>query len=190
MWEVRLGWGLIALAWLWAELRLTRRGNQDSVLHIASVQGSATPLWLTLGSCLSLALVIKNFYWLPIPVSYLPRQALALLLVLLGLTCRFRAIAQLGDAFHTHLCIQVRQPLICDGWYRYLRHPTYSGLLLALLGIGLALGDVLAAGTLLLPALSVVVRRITLEERLLAEHFGVRYRHYQQRTWRLVPGLY
>lgn len=76
--------------------------------------------------------------------------------------------------------------LITTGPYRRVRNPTYLGVLLALMGLGVALPwlGLLAAGLLLLAWWNFVV--IPPEERELAERFGEEYERYRARTWRLV----
>ena len=77
-----------------------------------------------------------------------------------------------------------------NGPYRFVRHPTYSGLLLLFLGTGLALGDWLSVAALvLLPGVGIGYR-IMVEERMLLAGLGDDYAQYRKRTWRLVPGLW
>ncbi|MGH6841213.1 MAG: methyltransferase family protein [Methylocella sp.] len=73
--------------------------------------------------------------------------------------------------------------------YRLIRHPSYLGLLVSSLGLGLAfrsgIGVLLAA--LMVPP---IAARIRAEERLLRSEFGAEYDAYRARTSRLIPGLY
>jgi len=82
------------------------------------------------------------------------------------------------------------QTLIEAGPYRYVRHPSYSGALLSLLGFGLALGN-WAGLTAALSCLGFAYfYRIPIEDRALSSAFGDVYRQYMNRTWRLVPFLF
>ncbi|MFZ1886607.1 MAG: isoprenylcysteine carboxylmethyltransferase family protein [Candidatus Binataceae bacterium] len=87
------------------------------------------------------------------------------------------------------VAIQPGHALVTTGVYRFIRNPSYLGVLVTSLGWALAfrsgVGVLLTA--LLLPPL---VARITAEEALLRKHFGAVYDAYFDRTWRLVPGLY
>jgi protein-S-isoprenylcysteine O-methyltransferase Ste14 len=77
-----------------------------------------------------------------------------------------------------------------DGFYRFVRHPSYLGALLAMAGWALAFRSVI--GLLLTAAMCVpIIARIHAEEEFLVHEFGEQYRAYQQRTpWRLLPFVY
>jgi protein-S-isoprenylcysteine O-methyltransferase Ste14 len=77
-----------------------------------------------------------------------------------------------------------------DGFYRFVRHPSYLGALLAMAGWALVFRSIV--GLLLTAAICVpIVARIRAEEEFLVQEFGDQYRAYQQRTqWRLLPLIY
>jgi len=76
--------------------------------------------------------------------------------------------------------------MVQDGLYRYSRNPMYLGMLLALIGVGLWLGNILAL--LLAPAFIAIMSRwyIVREEQLLEDQFGDVYRAYRNRVRRWV----
>jgi len=85
--------------------------------------------------------------------------------------------------------VQHEHDLITSGCYRWVRHPIYSGSLLALAGAFLVFRSQVVL--LALPVYMVgTLWRIADEERLLAEAFGQEYERYQARTWRLLPFIY
>jgi protein-S-isoprenylcysteine O-methyltransferase Ste14 len=95
----------------------------------------------------------------------------------------------LGHRFSGLVAIQRDHELATEGPYRYVRHPSYLGMMLGMLGWALVFRSsvgVVATALGLVP----LVDRIDTEERLLASRFGDRYAGYRRRTWRLVPGLY
>ncbi len=111
-----------------------------------------------------------------------------------GLFCvggalRLWPVFVLGDRFSGLVAIQPGHTLATDGVYRFIRHPSYLGLLINSLGWGLAFRS--SAGVLLtvllLPPLLV---RIQAEEALLRTQFGAEYDQYCARTARLIPGVY
>ena len=114
----------------------------------------------------------------------------ALALVLAGMALRIRAILTLGRYFTTNVAIQTHHRVIRDGVYRTVRHPSYSGTLLILIGIGVGSGHVIAAAVVVLPSVAALLHRIRIEEELLLEVFGDQYRDYRQSTYRLIPGLF
>lgn len=80
--------------------------------------------------------------------------------------------------------------MVNTGPYRYLRHPAYSGALLAFLGFGLCFGNVLSLLVLMLPITMVFLRRIRIEEAALLQALGEPCRSYIAQTFRLIPWLY
>jgi protein-S-isoprenylcysteine O-methyltransferase Ste14 len=79
------------------------------------------------------------------------------------------------------------QRVVATGPYRLLRHPSYTGILLACTGIGLASANgVGLAGLVLLP-LALILWRIHIEENALLAMLGDTYRSYASQHRRLVP---
>jgi len=181
---------MICLAWLLFEISLIRKKALNQGQILAMEINSRRWLWLVLLTSLMLALVMKKLAIAPIPIPYLPRQALAMLLFVAGISLRMTAINQLKQLFNTHVTIQQGHLLITDGPYRWVRHPAYSGLLLALFATGLAMGDFIALLMMSVPNLLAFNYRITLEEKLLIQEFSTDYLAYSQRTKKLVPWLY
>ena len=115
-------------------------------------------------------------------------QYVGLGLMVAGITLRQWAIVSLGQQFSVVIAIEPDHCLITRGPYRWLRHPAYTGGLIATIGFTLALGSglsVIPVGAILLAAFS---HRIRLEEELLLTTFGDTYRNYMLRTWRFLPG--
>ena len=98
-------------------------------------------------------------------------------------------MAQLGALFSGFVTVQKGHFLMTGGCFRWVRHPIYTGSLLALTGFFLVFrsGLVLLALPLYLVG---TLWRIADEERLLATVFGQEYERYRARTWRLVPFVY
>ncbi len=95
----------------------------------------------------------------------------------------------LGQRFSGLVAIQPGHALVTAGVYGMIRHPSYLGLLVNMLGWALAFRSGVG---ILLTALTLVPRlaRITSEEALLRVQFGTEYATYRAHTWRLVPFLY
>jgi protein-S-isoprenylcysteine O-methyltransferase Ste14 len=106
-----------------------------------------------------------------------------------GGVLRLAPVFVLGRRFSGLVAIQPGHRLVTTGLYGVIRHPSYLGLLITVLGWALAfrsgVGVVIAVLMLI-----VLVGRIEAEERLLGETFGAEYQAYRARTWRLVPHLY
>jgi protein-S-isoprenylcysteine O-methyltransferase Ste14 len=111
-------------------------------------------------------------------------------LVLAGWGMRFWAQRELGRFFTGEVAVQRDHRVVQTGPYRWVRHPAYTGGLLASLGFGLMLSTWLGAlisGGLLVWAYLVRVPR---EEALLVEQLGDTYRAYAARTKRFIPFLF
>lgn len=115
---------------------------------------------------------------------------LGLVAIWLGLALRAWAHWLLGDLYTTTVLIQRGHRLVTNGPYALVRHPSYGGLCLVLLGIALAGGSgasLIATAVLLAGGFWV---RIGFEEKAMLAAFGPEYAAYAARTWRLLPGLY
>ncbi|MDD2762062.1 MAG: isoprenylcysteine carboxylmethyltransferase family protein [Methylomonas sp.] len=190
MTSVRIIWLLLGLFWVVAEIRLARKAEKNSRDIIDGERRSQGWLWLSVIVSVCLAMVFKTLAWLPIRIDYLPRQWLALLLFSVGIGLRYWAVLKLGRFFTTHVLIQNQHRLITDGPYRWIRHPAYTGLLIALSGAGLAMGDVFALLLLTVVPFFAFKSRIAIEEKKLIEQLGGQYLDYSNKTYKLLPLLY
>jgi len=77
-----------------------------------------------------------------------------------------------------------------SGPYRWTRHPSYAGALIALLGIAILPGSWLSFAVVVIPITCAFLYRIHVEERALTEHLGESYRAYSRTTSRLIPWIY
>jgi protein-S-isoprenylcysteine O-methyltransferase Ste14 len=108
----------------------------------------------------------------------------------LGLATRVWAVVALGGAFRTTVEVDPGQAVVSTGPYRWIRHPSYTGLLLIVAGYGLALGNWLSCAACLVLPLPAILRRIRIEEAELDRVLGETYRSYQATTARLIPRLW
>jgi protein-S-isoprenylcysteine O-methyltransferase Ste14 len=113
---------------------------------------------------------------------------LGILLMYAGMALRFYAITVLGAFFTTTVAVAPEQTVIEAGPYRLIRHPSYTGFLLILLGFGLSLtNNWLSLLVIMGCALIGFSYRIRVEEHVLQEQLGQRYQEYMRRTKRLIP---
>jgi protein-S-isoprenylcysteine O-methyltransferase len=116
--------------------------------------------------------------------------AVGAVVMLFGVALRWYAIRVLGRFFTRNVAIREDHEIIRAGPYRYVRHPSYSGYLMAALGLGIALDNWLALGALLFANAAVFGYRIRVEEAVLVGVFGQDYVAYQRTTRRLIPLIY
>jgi protein-S-isoprenylcysteine O-methyltransferase Ste14 len=116
---------------------------------------------------------------------------LGILLIYVGIALRLYAIKVLGRYFTTSVAVAPEQTVIEAGPYRLIRHPSYTGFLITLLGFGLSLtNNWLSLLVIMGCALIGLSYRIQVEERVLQEHMGQRYQEYMRRTKRLIPFVF
>lgn len=111
-------------------------------------------------------------------------------LIAAGVGLRAWSIATLGRFFQYQIRVQAGHQVVTGGPYRYVRHPSYTGIALVLTGIALACDDVWAL--LAVAALGGVglYVRIRAEERQLAQALGGEYERFAAGRKRLVPGVW
>lgn len=92
----------------------------------------------------------------------------------------------LGGNWSASVTVKHDHSLVRQGPYSTVRHPIYSGLLLAGLGTALVIGQV---HCLIAVAIGLVgfYAKARLEERFMIGRFGEEYEEYRRHTWALVP---
>jgi protein-S-isoprenylcysteine O-methyltransferase Ste14 len=110
-------------------------------------------------------------------------------ILLVGGILRIWPMFVLGRRFSGFVAIQPDHELVTSGPYRWIRHPSYLGAMLAFVGWALVFRSVVGLVAAALGLLLLHVR-IESEEALLASQFGRAYADYRARTWRLLPGVY
>jgi protein-S-isoprenylcysteine O-methyltransferase len=86
--------------------------------------------------------------------------------------------------------IEKDHQLVERGPFRIVRHPSYTGVLLAFVGLGLSLRNWAALLVILIPIGAAFIHRMNVEEDALSRALVVRYAEYMKRTKRLVPFIY
>jgi protein-S-isoprenylcysteine O-methyltransferase Ste14 len=124
-----------------------------------------------------------------IPWPWLP-YAVGALAVAAGMVVRIWAVRTLGRWFTTVVRVADDQEVVSDGPFRWVRHPSYLGLLLILAGLGLMLTDWVSFLLAVLVPLAALVWRIQVEERALRDGLGTRYDDYAAGRKRLLPGVW
>ena len=138
-------------------------------------RGSLAVLWTTIALAIFASIQVVNQGAGRLPGPILNWAALGCAVLLAGLALRWTAILTLRGAFTVDVAI---------------RHPAYTGSLVAFLGMALIYGDWLAGLVLFVPIAAAFFYRIGVEERALRAAFGEDYDRYARRTKRLIPFLY
>ncbi len=125
-----------------------------------------------------------------LPPVHLPADTavvVGLLLAVPGLALRVWSIATLGRFFRPIVSVADDQTVVRTGPYRLVRHPSYTGLLLVVLGLSLGRGDVVAAAVTTLGVTAGLLWRIRAEEAVLRRAFGPAWDEHAAATGRLLP---
>jgi protein-S-isoprenylcysteine O-methyltransferase Ste14 len=174
-------WGLWVLIWV-----VSARWTAKTIAH----QSSASRLVQTalfLGAGFLLFLARRDQASVPVPPSLRAVLAWAGLgAVALGLGFAVWARFHLGRYWSGTVTLKTDHRVVMSGPYGLVRHPIYTGILVAALGTALARDSVLGALGFGLMTLGFVLKYRD-EERLLTEHLGDAYRSYRQRVPALVP---
>jgi protein-S-isoprenylcysteine O-methyltransferase Ste14 len=113
-----------------------------------------------------------------------------LALLLAGVAFRWAAVYTLGKYFTGTVLIKDDHRLVRTGLYKHLRHPAYTGSLVAHLGLGLSFSNWFSLALSFIPYLVAAMYRMHVEERALTEAFGEEYVIYSRGAKRLIPKVY
>jgi len=185
---MNLGWviRMIGSFWLISEIVLAVGTRNKKSVHD---RGSLVLLRITF----TISFVTAEFADLhaaSIPFPTFRLRIAALIFVIVGLAIRWTAIMRLGRLFTSNVAIQQSHKIITDGLYGYVRHPSYTGLLLAVLGLAISHHNWLSFLIIVVPITAAVLYRIHIEETALTAAFRQDYVLYSRGTKRLVPGVY
>ena len=180
---------LISAPWLillayWAMSAFRVRPTQQAepaASRLAVMAGVIVGFTLLFGPWLRSSLLGERF------VPDVPEiRYLGIVLIWVGIGLAIWARYHLGEYWSARVTIKVDHKLIDSGPYAYIRHPIYSGILLALIGSALAVGKWRAVAAFLL-ILIVFVSKARREESMLTGQLGETYREYKNRTGMLIP---
>jgi protein-S-isoprenylcysteine O-methyltransferase len=152
-------------------------------------KGSMRLMWLCIALGLVLAIGAEWVPWGRLSLSPSILQPAALTLLVGGLAVRWAAIITLGRLFTVDVAIHSEHAVVERGLYRLMRHPSYTGLLIAFVGLGVFFANWLSIVGLLIPVAIGVLNRVTKEERALLDSLGPAYANYCSRTKRFIPGV-
>jgi len=126
----------------------------------------------------------------PQTLSMLPLQRIVgLALFVIGLTIMIVGQVTLWKNYSGFLLLHKEHQLVTRGLYRCTRHPIYLGLIMVLIGLPVYAASLY--GVLAVPVLTLILlNRIRLEEKLLAEEFQDAYQQYRGTTKKLIPFVY
>ena len=139
-----------------------------------------------------IAACILAAVWPGAAIPWLRLQVMiaGLVVIVLGAALRWWAIFTLGRYFTFEVAVRSTQAVVRSGPYRFVRHPSYTAILIMLLGVGLALANWASLVIMLATGLLGLGYRVRVEERALVEALGQPYVDYMRQTTRFIPFLF
>jgi protein-S-isoprenylcysteine O-methyltransferase Ste14 len=184
-----LAWKL-GLIYLVSEilLNLTRRSRSET----GTKQDRSTLgiIWLVIAVSITAGVFVAQNFRAAAPPHGRMFTSAGVVLLVAGLILRWWAIITLGRFFTVDVTIEKDHELVERGPFRIVRHPSYTGVLLAFLGLGLSLRNWAALLVILIPIGAAFIHRMNVEEKVLSCALDSRYTNYIKRTKRLVPFVY
>ena len=175
-------WVVWAAYWIVAARRTSTNRRTESLLTGASYR-----VFLALGVIL---LAFPGYHLIPGNPFLWPQSvvklAIGLCLTVIGLSIAVWARRHLGTYWSGRITLKVDHHVIQSGPYAFVRHPIYSGILLALFGTVISIGTAQSCIAIALMFVSFVLK-LTLEERWLCAHLGTEYVEYRRRVKALIP---
>lgn len=187
----RIAFDLVVGVFLLSEVRVrlrsdrNREGSRLDRMSMRVVQATA------LGGVAGAVLLTRRA-----PGAAVPGDArwavfvVGLALMCAGIAIRQWAVSTLGRFFTTDVRVQSGQTVVDRGPYRWVQHPSYTGLILTFLGLGLALGNWAALAVIAVVPTLGLVYRIRVEEDALLDGLGEPYRRFAASRARLFPGVW
>jgi len=178
-------WYALALVWL-VGLAFTKRTVRS--------QSTGTRLFHLALAALGFALLSKRAFtqgWLG--MRFVPNEYsiafTGFVLTVAGCLFAIWARMTLGRNWSGRATVKADHQLVTSGPYAVARHPIYTGLMVAVVGTALAIGEwhgILAVVVILLA----LMIKMSQEERLMMQAFPGAYPVYRQRVKALIPGVF
>jgi protein-S-isoprenylcysteine O-methyltransferase len=180
----------LGLVYLISELLLTATRRSRSRTGTRQDRSTLRVVWLMIIASVAAGIYVAG-HW---PAAALPHGRIfafvGAVLFGAGLFLRWWAIITLGRFFTVDVTIEKDHELVERGPFRMVRHPSYTGVLLAFVGFALSLRNWAALIVILLPIGAAFIHRMNVEEDALSRALGPRYTDYMKRTKRLLPFVY
>lgn len=179
----------IMILWGISEIFLLLKMRSGTADAKGKDKKSLSQLWLVIGFSIFFGIFISKatifpFYftqWISI---------IGLIFLFLGVLFRILVVYNLGKYFTVDVTIRKDHQLKTNGFYQYVRHPSYAFSLLTFVGLAIVLNNFVSAMVLLVPVFLMFFYRINIEEKVLIEQLGKDYTDYMQKTKRLIPFIY
>ncbi len=181
---------LLFIVWPISEIVLSVAKRASSRTAEVRDRGSIKLLWIVIAASVTVAVLLEYEGLGQMAIAPEHLRLIVLVLLLAGLAIRWTAILTLGRLFSTNVAVKKGHTIVRRGLYARVRHPSYSGLMLAFVALGLSFGNWLSLIVIVVPVAAALGYRISVEERVLVDTFGREYEDYISNTKRLIPWVY
>jgi protein-S-isoprenylcysteine O-methyltransferase Ste14 len=188
--EARIAFDLVVGAFFLSEVSIRLRSDRNRLGSRLDRSSLLVVQATVLGGVAAAVLLARRAPGAAIGKARWPVFVAGLVLICAGIALRQWAVATLGRFFTIDVRVQPGQTVVEGGPYRWVRHPSYTALILTFLGLGLALGNWASLAVLAVLPTAGLVYRIHFEERALLDKLGEPYRRFAASRPRLFPGVW
>ncbi len=179
---------IIYFIWIISEVAINRMTRSGDLADTSKDENSLALIWV------SIEIIIPVAVYVSMSSSHaLGRENIVspfgLGMILFGVFLRYIIIRSLGKNFTADVSIREEQNLKTDGFYRLVRHPSYTASLISFFGFGISLNNWVSLIMVVVVISAAFWYRIRVEETVLEHHFGKRYLDYEKKTKALLPYL-
>ena len=185
-----LAWQILYYSWFISEVLIVIVTHTPRGKGKLSDRGSMLVLWVTITASITATGFIKGMLPSNMLMGAHWLKAVAVSILAIGLAIRWTAIITLGRSFSVNVAVHEDQHVLRTGLFRLVRHPSYLGMMIIFLAIGLSSRNWYGLLIMLLFPFAALLYRIHVEERALTDAFGEEYIDYSRSTRRLVPFIY
>lgn len=185
VWIIDCAWVALAVIWI-----LSSFGTKQVVRQYAGLARAFQVMLLVAGVMLIFLLQTPMGY---LDVRFIPASmasaSIGIALTFAGMLLALWARFFLGRNWSGEVTVKQDHQLIRSGPYAFVRHPIYSGFLLAMLGTAIAFGQLRSFLGVALAAIGWRLKSL-IEERYMIEQFGAQYTDYKRSVRALVPFIW
>jgi len=185
VWSIDGAWIAFAAYWFVMAFRVKRTVRREKIGGRLLQMLATTAAFILLWS--------DNPVWGALSSRFVPRDhawaVAGATITCIGVAIAIWARTILGGNWSGLVTVKQDHTLVRNGPYSVVRHPIYSGLTLALLGTGLAIGEwraLVAAGILF----GMFLAKSRTEERFMTQEFGRQYEDYRRGTNAIIPFIF
>jgi protein-S-isoprenylcysteine O-methyltransferase Ste14 len=183
-------WTILYWAWIALEIAISVGTRARRAKTNVQDQGTQVLLWVVIVLSLTARGWMRHLDLAGMHIGERWLRPGSVVLLAAGLVVRITAIFTLGKWFTANVATHAAQKIQRAGPYRLVRHPSYLGMEIIFLAIGLYTHDWACLAVAFVPPTIAVLYRIHVEEAALLGAFGEEYADYMRTTKRLIPGVY